>query len=211
MKQLIIIGARGFGREVADFAKHCTGYEEEFLIKGFLDDDKDTLKGFDGYPRILSSVEDYLIETNDVFICSLGSIQWTEYYINIILNKEGEFINLIHKNAVLRTNVKLGYGIIIGAGSLISTDVTIGNFTQIMSYCILGHDVIVRKYCRLGDYTFIGGFSTIEDNAFLGVRSTVLARLKVGKGSTIGAGSIVIRNVKENTTVFGNPAKKIEY
>jgi sugar O-acyltransferase (sialic acid O-acetyltransferase NeuD family) len=211
MRELIIIGARGLGREISDFAKHCIGYNEGFIIKGFLDDNPDALNGFDNYPPILASVEEYSIGPNDLFICGLGSIKWTEFYVSIILKKGGEFINLIHRDAILRTNVKLGKGIIVGQGSIISTDVKIGDFTQIMSYVILGHDVVVGEYCRVGDYVFIGGFTTLNNNVFAAVRSTILAKLEIGENSTIGAGSVVIRNVKDNSTVFGNPAKKIEF
>lgn len=211
MKNLIILGARGFGREVSDLAKYSIGYGTKFTIKGFLDDNKEALNGFIGYPEILESVENYIIQENDIFICALGSVKWVDYYSKIIMSKGGNFINLIHKKAVLRQNVKLGEGIIIGQGSLISTDVTIGNFSQIMSYCILGHDVAVGNYCRIGDYAFLGGFTQIKDNVFIAVRSTLLDRIVVGANSAIGAGSVVIKNVKENTSVFGVPAKKIEY
>ena len=211
MKNLIIIGARGFGREIFDFAQHCLGYNSEFQIKGFLDDNSQALSDFCNYPPILSSVEEYEVKESDVFICGLGSVKWTEHYVNIILGKGGDFINLIHKNAEIRVNVELGKGIIIGQGSLISTDVKIEDFTQIMSYCILGHDVNVGKYCRLGDFVFLGGFTTIGSNSFIAVKATVLDRLKIGKNVIIGAGSVVIRNVKEGSSVFGNPAKKIEF
>jgi hypothetical protein len=80
MKNLIIIGARGFGREIFDFAQHCLGYNSEFRIKGFLDDNSNVLNDFKNFPAILSSVEDYEVEENDVFISGLGSVKWTEYY-----------------------------------------------------------------------------------------------------------------------------------
>jgi sugar O-acyltransferase (sialic acid O-acetyltransferase NeuD family) len=211
LKNLIIIGARGFGREIFDFAQHCLGYNSEFQIKGFLDDNPQALSDFKNYPPILSSVEEYEVKETDVFICGLGSVKWTEHYVNIILGKGGNFINLIHKNAVVRVNVELGKGVIIGQGSLISTDVKIEDFTQIMSYCILGHDVTVGKYCRLGDYVFLGGFTTVKNHSVIAVRATVLAKLKIEENAIIGAGSVVIKNVKANTSVFGIPAKKIEF
>jgi sugar O-acyltransferase (sialic acid O-acetyltransferase NeuD family) len=211
LKSLVIIGARGFGREIVDFSKQCLGFGTDFIIKGFLDDDKNVLDGFENYPPILSSVEDYQLEESDVFITALGSIKWTEFYSNIIIDKRGEFINLIHKNAVLGQNVKLGKGIIIGTGSLISTDVKIADFTQIMSYCVIGHDVKIGMYCRLGDYVFLGGYTIINHFTFLAVRSTVLANIKIGKNVTVGAASVVIRNIRDNISVFGNPAKKIDF
>lgn len=211
MKNLIIIGARGFGREVFDFSQHCLGYNSEFQLKGFLDDNPDALVEFPNYPPILSSVENYKIESNDVFICALGSVQWTNHYVQLILNKGGEFINLVHKQAVIRSNVKLGSGNIIGQGSIISTDVVIEDFTQIMSYSIVGHDVNIGNFCRIGDFVFIGGNTTIGNKVFIAVRATLLARLKIENNVTIGVGSVVLNKVKEGLTVFGNPAKKIEF
>ncbi len=76
MKELLIIGARGFGREVYDLAIQCDGYNNEYIIKGFLDNDKNALENFQNYPDIVSSVEEYEIKENDVFICALGSVIW---------------------------------------------------------------------------------------------------------------------------------------
>ena len=211
MKNLIIIGARGFGREVVDFAKYCRGYKTEFIIKGFLDDKKEALDNYRNYPSIISSVEDYQIEKDDVFISGLGSVFYTEQYVNMVLNKGGVFINLIHKDAVLRENVILGSGIIVGAGSLISTDVSINDFTQIMSYCVIGHDVKIGKFCRLGDFVFVGGYSKISNNCFLAVRSTVLANIDISDHVTVGASSLVIKNIKPGITVFGHPAIELKY
>ena len=71
MKNLIIIGARGWGREVYAHAQYSHGYLEDYDIKGFLDDKADALDGMNGYPPILGSVEDYKPQSDDVFICAL--------------------------------------------------------------------------------------------------------------------------------------------
>ena len=72
MKNLIIIGARGFGREYCNSLKLYENYGKEFIIKGFLDDKVEALDVFSGYPPILSSVEEYEIEEDDIFTCALG-------------------------------------------------------------------------------------------------------------------------------------------
>ena len=56
MKNLLIIGSRGFGREIYNLALESICYGTEFTIKGFLDDKKEALDGYDGYPSIISSV-----------------------------------------------------------------------------------------------------------------------------------------------------------
>jgi len=211
MKNLIIIGARGYGREVCGLARQCSGYNTEYIIKGFLDDKLDALNGFDNYPDIISSVENYEIQENDVFVCALGSVQWKKHYVEIILSKGGEFINLIHPTVIFTSNVKLGNGLIIFMYSNISNDCVVDDFVTIQGFVAIGHDSKIGKWAHINAYSFMGGYAILEEEVCLNTRSTVLPNVIVRKGATVGAASLVIKNVKEGTTVFGVPAKKIEF
>ena len=211
MKNLIIIGARGFGREVYNLALQCYGFSKEYVIKGFLDDKEDALLGFENYPQIISSVEDYVPKENDIFVCALGSVLWKKLYVELILSKGGIFTNLIHPTAIINSNVKLGKGLIILISSIISNDCTVGNFVTLQSFVVIGHDAKIGSWSHLNAYSFMGGYAVLEEQVCLNTRATILPKIKVGKNAIIGAGSIVLRNVKPNTTVFGNPAKKIEF
>lgn len=211
MKNLVIIGARGYGREVCGLARQCSGYNTEYTIKGFLDDKLDALDGFENYPAIISSVENYEIQDNDVFVCALGDLQWKKHYVEIILSKGGQFINLIHPTVIFTSNVKLGNGIIIFMYSNISNDCVLDDFVTIQGFVAIGHDSKIGKWCHINAYSFTGGYAVLEEEVCLNTRSTVLPNVIVRKGATVGAASLVIKNVKENTTVFGVPAKKMEF
>ncbi|KRD09981.1 sialic acid O-acetyltransferase [Flavobacterium sp. Root901] len=211
MKNLIIIGARGYGREVCGLARQCSGFNSEYTIKGFLDDKLDALDGFENYPEIISSVENYEIQENDVFICALGSVKWKKHYTEIILSKGGQFINLIHPTVVFTSNVKLGNGIIVFMYSNISNDCVIEDFVTIQGFVAIGHDSKIGKWSHINAYSFTGGYAVLEEEVCLNTRSTVLPNIIVRKGATVGAASLVIKNVKENTTVFGVPAKKMDF
>ncbi|OUL63671.1 acetyltransferase [Flavobacterium sp. AJR] len=211
MKNLIIIGARGYGREVHDLAKQCSGYNTEYVLKGFLDDKSDALAGFENYPEIISSVESYEIQENDVFVCALGSVKWKKHYVELILDKGGKFINLIHPSVILNTNAVIGNGLIAFMNSNISNDCVIEDFVTIQGFVGLGHDTKLGKWSHLNAYCFTGGFVVLEEEVCLNTRATILPNVVVRKGATVGAASLVIRNVKENTTVFGVPAKKLEF
>lgn len=211
MKNLIIIGARGFGREVYDLAIQCSGYNTEYVIKGFLDDKLDALADFENYPEIISSVEDYDIQEDDVFVCALGSIKWKRHYVELILAKGAKFINLIHPSTTLNTNVIIGSGSLVFMNSNISNDCIIEDFVTIQGYVGLGHDTKISKWSHLSAYSFTGGFVVLEEEVCLNTRATVLPHIIVRKGATVGAASLVIKNVKENTTVFGVPAKRLDF
>ncbi len=211
MKDLIIIGARGYGREVFNLATQCKEFNAEYVIKGFLDDNSDALIGFEGYPKIISSVENYKVQENDVFVCALGSIKWKKYYVEQLLSKGGIFTNLIHPTSIINSNVKLGTGLIVSMYSNISNDCSIGDYVTIQGFVAIGHDSSVGNWSHINAYSFMGGYAVLEEEVCLNTRATILPNVKVGNNATIGAGSIVLKNVKENTTVFGNPAKKIEF
>jgi sugar O-acyltransferase (sialic acid O-acetyltransferase NeuD family) len=211
MKNLIIIGARGYGREVHDLAKDCSGYNTAYTIKGFLDDKSDALDGFDNYPEIISSVEAYEIQENDVFVCALGSVQWKKHYIELILSKGGKFINLVHPTSFINTNAVIGNGVIIFMYSNISNDCVIEDFVTIQGFVGLGHDTKIGKWSHLNTYSFTGGFAVLEEEACLHTRASVLPNVIVRKGATVGASSLAIKNVKEGTTVFGVPAKVLSF
>lgn len=208
-KNLIIIGARGWGREVLWGFK--SDYSDEYNIKGFLDSNSKALEGLIGdFPPILSSVEDYEIQPNDVFFCALGDPYWRKYYADIIEKKGGQFVTYIAPTAMVNPNAVIGDGSLIGANTVISDNVTIGKQCMIHGLCILGHDVVIADNVSIEAYCFFGGYSSVGEGSSIHVRSTILSHKKVGANASVGAGSVVIRNVKDSQSVFGNPAKKIE-
>lgn len=209
MNNLIIIGARGFGREVYDLALDCMAAGANFSIKGFLDDKKDALDGLEDYPPIITSVEDYKIQEKDVFICGLGKPEWRKYYTEKILEKGGKFISLISPRAVIRRNAHIGDGCIITHFSNISVDVVIGDHCAILSSGI-GHDAKIGRYSVLSGRVSVNGYVEIGEEAYIACGVCIAPHKKIGSRATIGIGSVVIKNVKSDTLVFGNPAKKIE-
>lgn len=209
MKHLIIIGARGFGREVYDLFKECSYLHSEIECVGFLDDNRDALKGYDNYPPIISSVEDYNITDNDVFICALGDPKWKKHYSNIILEKGGQFISLIHPTAFIGQNSSLGDGCIVCAYVRISCDIKIGNFNTFQPFVTAGHDVTIGDFNHFNTYSFMGGFVEINNGVTLHTGAIIHPHKKVMDGSIVGAGAVVLRNVKPNITVYGNPAKTL--
>ncbi len=210
MKNLLIIGARGWGREVFGMLPDCQGYGTEFVVKGFLDDKVDALAKFDDYPPIIDSVEHYEPQEDDVFVCALGEPKWKRHYAQIMLDKGGKFINLVHKRAYLGKNTGLGQGCIISKEASVSCDVHIGDFVTLQRLATIGHDASLGDYCNIGAMCFMGGGSSVGEEAIVFPGSIILPHVSVGNKCTVGAGSVVVRKVKDANTVFGNPAKIID-
>lgn len=210
MKNLIIIGARGFGRESFELFNNKRFHLLKYRIKGFLDDKTDALEGYKGYPPIIGAVETYDIKKDDVFFCALGDPIQREKYVKIILEKGGNFISCVSDFAIINPTAKIGQGAFIGAYAIISADVVVDDFSVVHPFCNIGHDNKIGKYCEVESYVAIGGYSQIGDYVTIHPHSTILPHVQVGNRSMVGAGSVVLKNVQEGTSVFGVPAKRIE-
>lgn len=211
MKKLIIIGARGFGREVYDLFLKCKHTLGDIECIGYLDDNPDVMVGYQNYPPIISSAEKYKPTDGDVFICALGDPHAKKKYSEIILKKGGEFISIIHPLSQLGTNSQIGKGCIITEFSSISSDAKLGDFVTVMSHSVIGHDCKIGNWSHLGAHSFFGGFSQIGSLTTIHPGGKILPHKKVGNNVCVGAGSVVIRNIKDDMSVFGVPAVKLKF
>lgn len=206
MKNLIIIGAGSYGREIYNLALECKGYRTDYIIKGFIDNLYEEV-GYEGYPVILGKVEEYEVKESDVFVCALMDVDTKKKYINLISEKGGTFINLIHKTSSIWKNSKLGNGCIICDNVHISCDIKIGNYVTIQPQSVLGHDVVVKDYCHLNSFCFLGGKVIVNEMVTINTGAIICPGIEIGSHAIIGTGAVVLRKVKENVTMFGNPAK----
>ncbi len=209
MKNLIIIGAGGYGREIYNLAKQTKSYNKEYIIKGFIDDNLFALDKFRNYPKIISKINEYKIKENDIFICAISNIEIKKSIISIFKLQNAKFINLIHKSVRFHNNVKLGEGIIIADNSTISCECIIDDFVTINSSVCIGHDVIIGKFTNIYSFVFIGGNVKISSEVNIFTRATIMPKINIEIKSNIGSCSLVIKDVKSGITVFGIPAKKI--
>lgn len=212
MKNLLIIGARGWGREVYSTFVNTLLFESgEYVVKGFLDDKSDALDGLKGdWPSIIGTVEEYQVEKEDVFFCAMGNAQWRKHYADIIAKKGGHFINIIDRIAWVNPSATLGEGIYIGPLTMVSANVVVGDHAMIQAYCNIGHDVRIGDYASIESYVFMGGYASVGSLATLHTKSSVMPHKSVGEGGVVGFGSVAMRNVPKYTSVFGNPAVKID-
>lgn len=209
MKQLIIIGAGGMGRSMYDMACNSLGYETEYVVKGFIDDNLSALDGYDNYPPVLGAINGFHPEEDEVFVCSIGGASRRKC-IEEIIAKGGHFINLIHKTAYIGTNVKMGEGNILGSYARIACDSVIGSHNLIQNYADVAHDCKLGDFNRIDCYVMMVGGTELQDETNIHTRAVLNHNVVVESNARVAAMSFVIRRVKAGTTVMGNPTTRLK-
>ena len=209
MKRLIIVGAGGFGREILSWALDCEALQHEWRVSGFLDEKPLALEAFDCAYPIVGSPSNYLPAEDDVFVCAIGDPRTKLRVCAELLARGARFITLIHPSAIIGRNNKIGQGCVFCPGSLITTNVTLGDFVTLNASSSIGHDAVIGEGCTLSGHVDVTGFCSLGEGVFLGSHAVVLPSAKVGDYAIVGAGSVVLKKVKPGATVMGVPAKQV--
>ncbi|MCC2256050.1 acetyltransferase [Ruminococcus sp. CLA-AA-H200] len=213
MKELYIVGAGGFGREVAWLVERINKCNEEWNLKGFIDDNNELHGKKEGRYQIIAGT-DYLLNINrDIWVvCAVGAASTRKKIIKRIeSNKNIHFATLVDPAVLLSDRVEIGEGSIICAGCIITVDINIGKHVIVNLDCTIGHDARLCNYVTVYPSVNISGFVTIEDEAEIGTGTQIIQGKTIEKETIIGAGSVVVKDIPAKCTAVGSPAKPIKF
>ena len=191
MNRLIIIGAGGHGRVVADAASVPTV---------FLDEDT-SLEGVVGRPGELSSV----ITDGDGVIVAIGDNSTRLQMLGGIK----QATTIVHKSSVVSNSVTLGVGTVVFAGAIINTYATLGIGCIVNTGATVDHDCQLADGVHISPGANLGGNVRVGDCSWIGIGACVKHGVTIGNNVIVGAGAAVVSNIPDNVTVVGVPAKEI--
>lgn len=204
--KLLIIGASGHGKVVADIALRMKKWQNIAFL-----DDNEVLKEVMGLEVIGRSSDTYrYIYDYDIFV-ALGNNS-TREKIQESLETEGASIpTLIHPNAVLGERVDLGNGSVVMAGVVINCYSKIGKGCIINTGVTVDHDNVIEDYVHISPGAHLSGTVKVGKGTWLGVGSVVSNNVNIVSGCKVGAGAVVVKDITEAGTYVGVPVMKIDY
>ena len=147
-------------------------------------------------------------QTNKFFI-AFGDMKRRKQTYEHYVSNGWEAVNIIHPNAIVSDDTRLGKGILIECGCLITPNPVIGDNVVVKTGSQVNHDNIIENHVYIASGVILSGGVTIYENALLDDGVIVTLGHSVGRNSLIGAGGVVTKNIPENTIAYGNPAKPI--
>ena len=207
LKKLIIVGAGDMGRELLQWCKEINAAQQKWEIVGFIDDDVSALDPYACDYPIIGAISDYEPSSNEVFALGIAGPAAKERVVETLKAKGAKFTQVIHPRALLSDYTNVGEGVVMYPNVIMGPNTTVGNFATLLSGG--GHDVVIGDYSTVSSLCDLCGHVEIGRKAFIASHVSVIPGKKIGDEAYVGAGSIVIRNVKAGARVFGNPARQI--
>lgn len=212
MKDLIIFGASGFGREVMWAAERQNRVEPTWNILGFMDDEE-SIQGteINGY-KVLGKTDDVSNYPEAFFVVAVGASRVREKIVSNMksVNPYIKFGTVIDPSVQMSNLVTIGEGTIICAHTIITVNISIGSHVIINLDCTIGHDAILQDFVTLYPSVNVSGITNIGRAVELGTGMQIIQGKTVGDYSIIGAGAVVVKNIPANCTAVGSPAKPIK-
>lgn len=202
MKQLVIIGASGHGKVVADIAKR-NGYDSILFL-----DDNAQVTSCSGYP-VAGKSETFLLYDGD-FAVAIGNPIVRQRIMARLEAADKQIPALIHPNAVIGENVFIGKGTVVAAGAVINPSAQIGKGCIINTCASVDHDCVLGDFVHVAVGAHVAGACSIDERTWIGAGATVSNNINVCGDCMIGAGTVVVKNITEPGTYIGVPVRRME-
>ena len=210
MRDIVIVGCGGFGREVHDVIDAINSVKPTWNVVGYVDDAPSTenvrlVEARDS--QVIGSLDEILEGEPIHYTIGIGSPGARRAIDQRFQARGWDAATLIHPEATMGHDVRVGEGSIICAGVRLTTNIELGRHTHLNLNVTVGHDCTLGDYLSVNPLVAISGWVTTGECVMFGTHSTILQNLNVGAESVVGAGSCVVKNVPSNVTVKGVPAK----
>ena len=211
MKEIIIIGARGFGKEVAYYIKNINIIIPSFKILGFIDDTegfigKEIVDGLKVIGNIDSILNKNITVENICIAISQNAGRLSVY--EKIKHLKRNFPNIIDPSVNFDSSNTMGIGNVIAHHCMLTNNITLGNFNILNGSIGIGHDT------EIGNFNYFGPRATISGNIKMGnlnsvhMQSSILEKLTIGNNNAINLHSCLFKSIKDDGVYFGIPAMR---
>lgn len=206
-RRLLLLGGGGHCRSVLDSLRKMGVYDEIGLVKqpGFQPDSFDIplVGSDDDLPELLRD------GWQEAFIAvgSIGSTHNRKRLCKMLENIGFTLPVIIDPSAVIAENTEIGAGTYVGKRAVINAGTRIGNCAIINTGAIIEHDCRIGNFVHVSPGVILCGQVSVGDHSHIGAGASVKQQVTIGKHTMIGLGSVVIKDIPDHVTAYGNPCK----
>lgn len=203
--KLIIIGASGHGKVIADTAIKMNKWQSI----AFLDDDE-SIKTSMGLEVIGKTADAFTYKDEADFFVAIGNNATREKVQEKLIEEGLNVVSLIHPSAVIGTDVEIGIGTVLMVAVVINSSSRIGKGCIINTSSSLDHDNIIEDYVHISPGVRTAGSVVIGKSTWLGIGSVISNNVNICSGCKVGAGAVVVKDITEPGTYVGVPVRRVD-
>ncbi len=205
MCRLIVLGAGGHGKVVADVAE-CCGYTEiAFLDDGMIENGVCSVNGY----AVLGKLDqaEHFNDGDTLFVIGIGN--------NTIRRDIAEkyalpWVTLVHPSAVVAKTARLDVGTVVMANAVVNPCVAVGRHCIVNTGSVVEHDNVIADYAHISPRAVLGGSVTIGAGTHIGLGASVKNGVRICENCVVGVGAVVVKNIEEQGTYIGVPARRLK-
>ena len=211
MKDIVIIGCGAFAREVNWIIGRINDKNPEFNVIGFVDDNKKTHGCIIDGVKVLGDINK-LSDLGKIYtVCAVSNVNARRKLIEKASSFENvSFATIIDPTAICHKTASIGEGSILCTNTMVNVETQIGRHVAMVDRSAVGHNSEVGDYSVLYVGAVVAGNSYVGECCELGMGSNVIQGKTIGKNTVIGAGACVVKDIPDNCTAVGVPAKVIK-
>lgn len=210
--RIVILGAGGLAREIADIVDACRAVGHDLDTLGFIVEPKYGKPGdlVNGKP-ILGDFDWFEGRVDEAaVVCGVGAPELRKRFAEKAAGYGVKYCSLVHPTVVTTRWNSFGEGVVVAAGCILTNNIHVGNHVLINLGCTIGHDVVLEPYSNVSPGVHISGNVHVMTGSYIGTGTSINQRIRIGAWSIIGSGSTIIADVPDNTTVVGTPGRVIK-
>lgn len=209
MRDLVIVGAGGHGRELLDVVEAINAVEPTWRFLGFLDDGAPPADPLGRRGARVVGPLAALAELSAAYAIGIG-VSETRQRVDVLASAaDRESAVLVHPLASIGSDVELGPGVVLAAGARVTTNVRLGRHTHLNVGAVVSHDVRIADYGTLSPGALVNGTVTLEECVLLGTAAVVTPGCTIGRRTWVGAGAVVLHDLPAGVVAAGVPARVI--
>jgi sugar O-acyltransferase (sialic acid O-acetyltransferase NeuD family) len=197
---LVIFGASGHGKVVIDAAR-AAGLEPEIVV-----DDAPRSSSFEGIAALATGGDAWEQLKDFRFVVAVGNNAVRQKLFENLCNRGGAPETIIHPFSCVAQSARIGAGTVVLAGAIVNAGAEIGENCILNTGCRIDHDCRIGSHAHICPGVSLAGAVSVGARSMIGIGSCSIQGMTIGSDVTVGAGSVIVKNLPDHCVAYGNPA-----
>jgi sugar O-acyltransferase (sialic acid O-acetyltransferase NeuD family) len=202
VRDLLILGVGVHAAEMAEIVERMNGARPTWTLLGFIAPEEQSVgEPQNGYP-ILGTI-DQLPDYPDA--CLVAAFGWP---LSLLVPRD-RLVSLVDPAAFVSRTAAIGAGCVLYPHCFVGLNARIGDHVFCLSGSVINHDNVLEDRVVVASGVTLAGSVHVEADCYLGQACTVRQCVRIGRGSLIGMGAVVVNDVPPNSVIVGNPGRRL--